>query len=223
MIIYIEGNIGAGKTTFLTLLNEYLSTIKTVLNKKSTLVYEPVDEWLNTKDSDGTNILQKFYSDQNKWSFCFQMNSFISRIEAIIKKVEDNDIVFVERSIFTDKYCFAESCYESNKMTQLEYDVYCKWNTWLADKFDVYPDAYIYLKVNPNVCSERIIKRSRNEETNIPLEYLEKLDNKHEKWLNNEKEKNNIPVFTIDALENLKEQDIMDKVFSNLLEFLGKL
>ena len=58
IIIYIEGNIGAGKTTFLSLLVNILKLLKLQLNKKCKLVYEPVNEWLNTFDSDGENILK---------------------------------------------------------------------------------------------------------------------------------------------------------------------
>ena len=47
------------------------------------------------------------------------MNSFISRI----KRIEDMDtvsdgkesLIFAERSIYTDKRCFAELCYENGK------------------------------------------------------------------------------------------------------------
>ena len=136
MLFYIEGNIGTGKTTFINLLISYLSRFHEI-NHDAQVTLEPVDEWMDTEDSDGQNILQKFYGDQEKWSFAFQMNSFISRV----KKVQDDyfspskddmkKILFVERSIYTDRHCFAKLCYESGKMTKLEYDVYCKWNDWL--------------------------------------------------------------------------------------------
>ena len=74
------------------------------------------------KDSDGKNLLEHFYSDQVKYSFPFQMNSFISRVNSIYNAVvidsgnaenpphqerdaltfHEYDIVFVERSVFTD-------------------------------------------------------------------------------------------------------------------------
>lgn len=230
MLIYIEGNIGAGKTTFLSLLNKYMETIDTKLKCKSSLIYEPVNEWINTRDSDGKNILQKFYDDQPRWAFTFQMNSFISRVDKIMDKMsndyrDDNgekmkNILFVERSIYTDRYCFAENCYESGNMTKMEYDIYCKWNEWLGKEFSVRPTMYIYLKANPNVCNERIIERSRSEENNIPLEYLKTLHDKHETWLS--RESDTIPIFTIDATQNLKDQVVMETVFNDLLNFLEK-
>ena len=73
-IISIEGNIGSGKTTLLqNLKNKYKNNPQVIFLK------EPVDEWNNIKDSNGTTILEKFYLDQEKYSFAFQMMAYISR------------------------------------------------------------------------------------------------------------------------------------------------
>ena len=232
MIIYIEGNIGSGKTTFVNLLNKYLDHFYDIgIEAKS--IEEPVNEWMNTKDENGKNILEHFYEDQSKWSFCFQMNSFISRVKKIKDEldkprvVDDNDkefdrLLLVERSIYTDKWCFAKNCFENGNISQLEYDIYSKWNQWLSDEFKVTPDAYIYLRCLPNVNNERIIQRNREGEQNIPIEYLECLHNKHEEWMNIEKE-NNIPVFTIDSTVNFKDERIMSEIFNKLFTFIATL
>ena len=78
------------------------------------------------------------------------MNSFISRV----KKIQDADkgkILFVERSVYTDKHCFAENCYESGMMNKIEYDIYNRWHEWLTNNFTVKPDAYIYLRTEYHV------------------------------------------------------------------------
>jgi len=195
--IYIEGNIGTGKTTFLDFLDK--------LYKNETVVYEPVDQWLSTKDSDNKNILDKFYSDQERWSFTFQMNSFISRIKAV-DDAPDKRIKFVERSVFTDKICFAKNCFENGKMSKIEYDIYCNWHTWLCKKFDITPKYFIYLKTNPEISEERIKKRSRTEESGIPLEYLKQLHNNHEEWMKDNVSKG-INVLYLDVSTNFYEND----------------
>ena len=251
MLIYIEGNIGSGKSTFNTLLKEYLSKFES-LELDARVILEPVDEWLETKDSDGKHILEKFYGDQEKWAFAFQMNSFISRVHKIQQELnkEDNKIIdtnmipkdsrliesylhqhetsimekclFVERSIYTDRHCFAKLCYENKKMTKIEYDIYCKWNDWLSDEFEIEPDAYIYLRCLPNVNSERIEKRNRDGEEGIPIEYLEALHQKHEEWIK-ENTENQIPVFTVDVTENIKDPKIMNDIVEKLFEFVKKI
>ena len=229
MIIYIEGNIGTGKSTFVDLLTNYLCNFDDIGKYKPILIQEPVDEWLKTFDADGKNILEKFYENQDRWAFTFQMNSFISRAHRIQKTQEslkDSDdtrepLFLVERSIYTDRHCFAKNCYESGKMTKLEYDVYCKWNDWLSEQFKLKADAYIYLRCPPEENVHRITKRSRDGECGIPLEYLRLLHEHHDSWMGKEKE--TIPVLTIDAMKNFLEPTVMDNIFEELCDFVHSL
>ena len=226
MIIYIEGNIGTGKSTFVELLTNYISSLEAKGRFKTHLVQEPVDEWLKTFDEDGKNILEKFYEDQDRWSFTFQMNSFISRAHKVqeitqsesVTSNEKEPLLIVERSIYTDRHCFAKNCYESGKMTKLEYDVYCRWNDWLSDQFALRPKAYIYLRCPPEENVVRIAKRSREGECGIPLEYLKQLNQMHDSWM--AQEKCTIPVLTIDATRNFLDPSVMNEIFSELNTFL---
>ena len=199
--IYIEGNIGSGKTTFLDFL-------KSQENNPFNIIYEPVDEWTSIKDDSGKNLLEHFYEDQNKWSFAFQINSFISRVNRIdtVTKEHNSNINIIERSVYTDKECFAKNCFETGKMTAIEYNIYCRWHQLLCDNFSIKPRAFIYLRTDPNVSHERIIKRNRGGEDGIPIEYLTLLHNLHDNWLINEKE-NGIPVLIIDITENIYETE----------------
>ena len=223
-IIYIEGNIGTGKSTFIENLKTYLDFFND-LNYDTHVILEPVNEWLQTKDSSGENILQKFYENQEQWAFTFQMNSFISRVKKIQETFYKNDngkekLVFVERSIYTDRHCFAKLCYENGKMNELEYNIYCKWNDWLSEQFNIKPDSYIYLRCPPNENENRIKERSRDSEEGIPIEYLKALHEKHDEWLNFEKE--SVPVYIIDAMRNFKDYEEMTKIVMELLEFVKK-
>ena len=229
MIIYIEGNIGTGKSTFVELLTKYISSIEEQGRFQTHLVQEPVDEWLKTFDADGKNILEKFYENQDRWSFTFQMNSFISRAHRVeeitqsdsVTSNEKEPLLIVERSIYTDRHCFAKNCYESGKMTKLEYDVYCRWNDWLSDQFALRPKAYIYLRCPPEENVVRIAKRSREGECGIPLEYLKQLNQMHDSWM--AQEKCTIPVLTIDATRNFLDPSVMNEIFSELNTFLHGL
>jgi len=197
MDIYIEGNIGTGKTTFI----DFLHT----LYPEYSTIYEPVDQWTALKNTDGTNLLENFYKDQHKWSFAFQMNSFISRI----KKIKDNHnptINFIERSVYTDKYCFANNCYKNGKMTKIEYEIYVKWHNWLCEEFNMKPSGFIYLKTTPEISLERINKRNRQGEESIPLDYLYNLHNLHNEWMLHENEKG-IPILVLDVSKNFYNDD----------------
>lgn len=66
-VFSIEGNIGAGKTTILEQIN----------HPKIFVLREPVEEWMNLRDSDGNNILSNFYKDPKKYGFAFRFSRFI--------------------------------------------------------------------------------------------------------------------------------------------------
>lgn len=209
MKLYIEANIGAGKTTFINKLKKYYSS-----NNDIICIEEPVDEWLQFKDSNNNNILNMFYENQNRWSYTFQMNAFMTRIESIKKKYEQGKINFIERSIYTDKNCFALICKENGSINEIEWKLYNNWFQWLNNKFDVEPEGYIYIKTSPKTCYERIKKRNRTEESNIPLEYLNNLNEKHEKWLISN-DNNNVPVLVLDGEEDFENDEM---VFMKYLE-----
>ena len=42
---------------------------------------------------------------------------------------------------------------------------------------------FIYLKTSPKLCYERMKKRNRSEEQQIPIEYFEAIHELHEEWL----------------------------------------
>ena len=87
-IISIEGNIGSGKSTLLENLKKHYTDNKHVIFLK-----EPVDDWEKIKDKQGNSMLSKFYADQEKYAFAFQMMAYISRLKILrdtIKQIQDN-------------------------------------------------------------------------------------------------------------------------------------
>ena len=54
--IYVEGNVGVGKSTFLSFIKNHLDVH---------VIYEPNDLWQNI---DGHNLLQQFFLDQSRWA-----------------------------------------------------------------------------------------------------------------------------------------------------------
>ena len=218
-MFYIEGNIGAGKSTFLTLFKQYMTNNI----QSSTLLLEPVERWLNTKDSNGKHILQYYYEDQKKYGFAFQMNAFISRVLEIEEmKSKGCDVNFVERSVYTDKNVFTTLNYENGNIGEIELKVYEDWFKVLTEKFDVGPSGFIYLKTSPETCFQRIKKRSRSGESDIPLEYLEQLDILHTIWLEDEKKKG-VKVLEIDVSEDyIESPEKQEEMFRKIKDFIEK-
>jgi len=183
-IVSIEGNIGSGKSTLLNNLKEYYS------QKEYNIIFlkEPVDEWEKIKDENGTTMLQKFYENQEKYSFSFQMMAYISRLKILRDTVEEvkkesykKFIIITERSLYTDKLVFAKMLHDSGKIEFINYQIYLNWFDTFSNDFPI--DKVIYVKTDPEICHSRIMKRSRTGENNIPLDYLETCSKYHNNML----------------------------------------
>ena len=181
VIISIEGNIGSGKSTLVTELKQYFNDTLYI-----EFLQEPVDIWSTIKDENGITILEKFYEDNEKYAFQFQMMAYISRLSIIKNALKTNKYKYIitERSLYTDANIFAKMLYDDKKISLIEYTIYKMW----FDEFisDIPITKIIYVKADPSVSCQRVIKRNRIGE-NIPLSYLEKCHDYHEKWLTNSK------------------------------------
>lgn len=194
-IVSIEGNIGSGKSTL-------LETLKSVFKENSNVLFlrEPVDEWEKIKDKDGNTMLQKFYANQDVYSFAFQMMAYISRLTILRETVRDimnkvslnqdkNDtidkkdkyIIITERSLYTDKFVFAKMLYDQGKIEDVMYQIYLNWFDEFAKDFPV--NDVIYVNTDPTNCYERIHKRARVGEEVIPLAYLSACHDYHNAFL----------------------------------------
>ena len=173
-VLSIEGNIGSGKSTIINFLKEKYKNSSDFI-----FLPEPVDQWEQIKDKDNNTILSKFYNDQKKYSFAFQMMAYISRLELLRKAIQENPskIIITERSLFTDKFVFAQMLYDDHKMEEIEYQIY---NKWFHSFIDLAPlHKLIYLKTDPEISFKRIIKRNRDGENGIPFDYIKNCHSYH--------------------------------------------
>ena len=209
IICFVEGTIGAGKSTFIKQLQKY--------HLNAQFFQEPVAEWQNTKDGNGKNVLSYFYEDMSKYCYMFQSYAFITRISQLDDlDLESKDIIFIERSIFSDRNVFAKTCFETGLLNEIEWITYNTWFYNMLPKYQhIFDNAYfIYLQVSPETAMERINKRSRSEENKISIDYLKTLHQKHESWLcNKDTSKQNMNIL-IDAEKDLTQ----DEEFKQALE-----
>lgn len=215
-IISIEGNIGSGKSTL-------LANLKKELEGRDNIVFlrEPVDDWEAIRDKDGKTMLMKFYADQEKYSFAFQMMAYISRLSLIKETIRENPsaIIISERSLYvsvwcnravfqifklcslssppphciwvlssslpcplqTDKMVFAKMLHESGMIEDVNYQIYLRWFEHFAE--DCALHRVVYVRTDPEICHDRIAKRSRSGEEGIPLSYLQECHKYHEAML----------------------------------------
>lgn len=192
VIVSLEGNIGSGKSTLLENMRKAFREQKTWL-----FLQEPVDIWAGIKDTVGETMLSKFYKNPSKYAFAFQIMAYATRLHMLKKLIKENPectLVICERSLEADKNIFAKMLHDDGTMEDVMYQIYEKFFAEYEEMFTL--NSVIYIRADPEVCYERITKRSREGESNIPLEYLKRCDEYHEVWLGSN---NKINVFKIDT------------------------
>jgi deoxyadenosine/deoxycytidine kinase len=220
LLLIVEGNIGAGKSTFLSILKKRLDL---------DIIYEPTDKWQHV-GSDG-NLLDLFYKDTKRWAYTFQSFAFITRVQSVLEslaKKNAKEIQVLERSVYCDRFCFAKNSYETGTMNALEWQIYKDWFKWLVEGYTPKPDGFIYLQTTPKTCFDRMKKRNRSEETEVPLSYIELLHKKHEDWLIEKTETidyiKDIPVLTLNCNEEFENNiEVQNKQIEAIQNFINKI
>tara|TARA_Y100000389_G_C17434852_1_gene504859 strand:- start:751 stop:1446 length:696 start_codon:yes stop_codon:yes gene_type:complete len=185
IILSFDGNIGSGKST---IVKYFENNFEEYCNKKNNnykicFLQEPVKEWEKIVDKESNeNIIQKYYKDNEKYAFAFQMMAYISRLNILKKALKKNyDIIITERSIYTDRNVFAKMLFSDKKINDVEWQIY---NLWFDEFDDIVKDIKtVYIRTSPKICQNRIIKRNRLGE-DISYEYLKNCHAYHEYWLN---------------------------------------
>lgn len=188
--IFVEGNISSGKTTFCRDVSKITELKSAEFNSDGILgnftrtnitnvIFEPVeDARTKYKDEKGKGALQVFYENITDEAFFFQMTIFLLRCKALVEKSELG-LNLVDRSFYTDRLVFAETCITKKIQKEVYNDMY----NFLIKCIQVPCIGFIYIRCSPEKCFERKNKRATPEENEVPLQYLQDLHEKHEKWL----------------------------------------
>lgn len=162
--IAIAGNIGAGKTTLTSMLAKHF---------KWTPHYEDVDH---------NPYLVDFYEDMYRWSFNLQIYFLNSRLKQLTEIRSGKETVIQDRTIYEDAFIFAPNLYEMGLMTKRDFENYTSFFQTLK-KMTSPPDLLIYLKASIPKLVDQIQKRGRDYEENIRLDYLKRLNEFYNKWI----------------------------------------
>lgn len=175
--IAIAGNIGAGKTTLTELLSKHFKWIP------------------QFEDVDHNPYLTDFYEDMARWSFELQIYFLNSRLKQLIEIDQGTETVIQDRTIYEDANIFAPNLHDMSLMSTRDFNNYYHFFETLK-KMIKPPDLLIYLKASVPALVAQIQKRGREYEDNIRLDYLKKLNQLYDKWIDGYQEG---PLLVIDV------------------------
>lgn len=162
--VAIAGNIGAGKSSLTRILAGYFGW---------EAYYERVDD---------NPYLEDFYEEMRRWSFNLQV-FFLSSRFAHQRTIEELPHSIVQdRSIYEDAEIFARNLYEMNLMDGRDFENYQALFALMTSYLRP-PDLLVYLRASTPTLVRQIQARGRDFETNIRIDYLERLNAHYESWI----------------------------------------
>ncbi len=200
MHIAVAGNIGSGKTTLAELLSVHYGW---------DALYEDVVD---------NPYLTDFYEDMLRWSFNLQVFFLNSRFYQVLDIRNSGKTIIQDRTIYEDAHIFAPNLHDMGLMHSRDFENYSKLFKLMSTMVKP-PDLLIYLKASVPSLVNNIQKRGREFENSIRIDYLTKLNERYDAWINNYKLGNLliIDVSGFDFKENRKDlSSIIDLVDSQL-------
>ncbi|MEA1875026.1 MAG: deoxynucleoside kinase [Bacteroidota bacterium] len=164
MHIAIAGNIGSGKTTLTRLLSKHYK-------------WEP-----HYEDVDDNPYLTDFYEDMQRWSFNLQIYFLNSRFTQILNIRKSGKKVVQDRTIYEDASIFAPNLHSMGLMSTRDFDNYHSLFELMTRVIEP-PDLLIYLRASVPTLVNQIGKRGRKYENSIRLDYLTRLNERYEAWV----------------------------------------
>ncbi len=165
MYVAIAGNIGSGKTTLTEILTRRYG---------AKAYYEESDN----------PYIGDFYNNMSRWAFQLQISFLGSRIEQTLDMLRSGEQnIFQDRTIYEDAHIFADNLHSMGLISSRDFATYMKIFD-LTTTLIPQPDVLIYLRASIPTLVTQIKRRGRAYEMNIDEQYLSRLNEKYEDWIN---------------------------------------
>ena len=159
--LLVEGNIGVGKSTYVTAL---------AAQTDFKLVPETI----------GARFLSAFYTEPHVYGFALQMTQHITRAILLVRAQSEYQTTLLDRSIVGD-YAFALWNYASGNLTARAWALYQEQaGASIAEalqRYDADKIHIVFLHDDAQACSDR--QRARGDAADVPLSYLQGIEAAH--------------------------------------------
>lgn len=194
--VAVAGNIGAGKTTLTQMLAKHYNW---------TPQYERVDN---------NPYLADFYNDMHRWSFNLQIYFLNNRLKQLLEVQQSDNTIIQDRTIYEDAHIFAPNLHEMGLMSTRDFENYAQFFRTIKSMVRP-PDLMIYLKASIPTLVDQIQKRGREYEENIRLDYLKRLNEHYNHWVENYKD-GKMLIIEIDNLNFAEKPEDFATVISKI-------
>jgi deoxyadenosine/deoxycytidine kinase len=196
MHIGIAGNIGAGKTALTKLLSKHY---------KFEAHYEDVLK---------NPYLDDFYDQMERWSFNLQIYFLNSRFRQIRDFEKSGKKIVQDRTIYEDANIFAPNLLAMGLMTNRDFENY-KSIFSLMESYVKGPDLLVYLRSGiPNLV-DQIHKRGRDYENSISIDYLSRLNERYEAWIETY-DKGKLLIIDVNGLDFVKNKGDLKQIIEKI-------
>ncbi len=196
MHIAIAGNIGAGKTTLTKMLAKHF-------------------KWeAHFEDVDDNPYLDDFYHSMERWSFNLQIYFLNSRFRQILEIRKTGKKTIQDRTIYEDAFIFAPNLHAMGLMTNRDYTNYKLLFDLMEDLVGP-PDLLIYLRSSiPNLVKQ-IHMRGRDYENTISIEYLSRLNERYEAWIQTY-DKSKLVIIDVDDIDYVNNPEDLGAIIQKI-------
>ena len=196
MHIAIAGNIGAGKTTLTKMLAKHF-------------------KWeAHFEDVDDNPYLDDFYHSMERWSFNLQIYFLNSRFRQILEIRKTGKKTIQDRTIYEDAFIFAPNLHAMGLMTNRDYTNYKLLFDLMEDLVGP-PDLLIYLRSSiPNLVKQ-IHMRGRDYENTISIEYLSRLNERYEAWVQTY-DKSKLVIIDVDNIDYVNNPEDLGNIINSI-------
>lgn len=196
MHIAVAGNIGAGKTTLTKLLSKHF-------------------KWeAHFEDVDDNPYLDDFYHSMERWSFNLQIYFLNSRFRQILDIRKSGKKTIQDRTIYEDAFIFAPNLHAMGLMTNRDYTNYKSLFDLMEDLVGP-PDLLIYLRSSiPNLVKQ-IHMRGRDYENTISIDYLSRLNERYEAWIQTY-DKGNLVIIDVDNIDYVNNPEDLGNIIQKI-------
>ena len=196
MHIAIAGNNGAGKTTLTKMLAKHF-------------------KWeAHFEDVDDNPYLDDFYHSMERWSFNLQIYFLNSRFRQILEIRKTGKNTIQDRTIYEDAFIFAPNLHAMGLMTNRDYTNYKLLFDLMEDLVGP-PDLMIYLRSSiPNLVKQ-IHMRGRDYENTISIEYLSRLNERYEAWIQTY-DKSKLVIIDVDNIDYVNSPEDLGAIIQKI-------